>query len=351
MMRRDSYMGTMAVSGIFLAWSAAALAQTMPGFKVETYATVTDPVRLSFAPDGTLYVGRENAGSGGDPVDAVRIHRISPDGTVVDQYGPQIDDPDAVLFDVDGHISSVPGSVLVGGNRAPGGARITAIYPDETTGIVHDWGTALNPTEMKVDTTGRLVFTSYPLKQVWVSEDGTAGALFTVTAEPSSLALDTADNIYTVANDGTLWKHDAQGIQDQEWPVAPNTAGSIEFGRGGFFGGSLWTQRGGNLYRIDANGNRALVASGCPGGDLAFGPDRALYIAVFDSDEIVRVTPLGDCDEDIDLDLADFSSMVGCVSGPDQPSAPGCECSDMDQDGDIDLADFAMFQVMFSGDG
>lgn len=39
------------------------------------------------APDGTLYVGRDNTGSGGGPGDLVKNHRIGPGGSLVVEFG------------------------------------------------------------------------------------------------------------------------------------------------------------------------------------------------------------------------------------------------------------------------
>ncbi len=87
------------------------------------YANVTDPIQLAFAPDGTLFVGRDNSGSGGTAGDAVKIHRVAPGGSPVTEYGATaIPDPDAVAYDALGIVSGTPGAVLVGGS-AVGTAR------------------------------------------------------------------------------------------------------------------------------------------------------------------------------------------------------------------------------------
>ncbi|MFQ5490042.1 MAG: hypothetical protein ACE5GE_04905 [Phycisphaerae bacterium] len=54
-----------------------------------------------------------------------------------------------------------------------------------------------------------------------------------------------------------------------------------------------------------------------------------------------------DLDGDGQGDLADFSFFAGCMSGPGQPVAPGCESADMDGDGDADRVDFAAFQAAY----
>ena len=95
--------------------STAAAQTVVPGLFVEPWATVTDPMKISFDSNGNLYSGRDNSGSGGDFGDAVKIHRIESDGASFSEYGAiAIPDPDAVVVDVDG-VFGAPGAVLMGG--------------------------------------------------------------------------------------------------------------------------------------------------------------------------------------------------------------------------------------------
>jgi hypothetical protein len=56
----------------------------------------------------------------------------------------------------------------------------------------------------------------------------------------------------------------------------------------------------------------------------------------------------GDCDDDGDVDLADYGDFASCLSGPLDAAPSGCECSHFDADSDIDLRDLAEFQVVFT---
>ena len=40
------------------------------------------------------------------------------------------------------------------------------------------------------------------------------------------------------------------------------------------------------------------------------------------------------------LDLADYSSLADCLTGPDSQVSLACELADLDADGDVDLRDF-----------
>ena len=57
----------------------------------------------------------------------------------------------------------------------------------------------------------------------------------------------------------------------------------------------------------------------------------------------------GDCDDDGDVDLADFLIFQTCYTGPGGPLTPGCECVDFDGDDDVDLQDFLAFQTAYTG--
>lgn len=62
--------------------------------------------------------------------------------------------------------------------------------------------------------------------------------------------------------------------------------------------------------------------------------------------------PLGDADDDCDLDLADYAALHVCLSNPGSPPPGPVTCrSDFNTDGDfdIDLLDFANFQRFFTG--
>ncbi len=57
----------------------------------------------------------------------------------------------------------------------------------------------------------------------------------------------------------------------------------------------------------------------------------------------------GDCDQDGDVDLADYACFSNCVSGPGGPVGVDCNTFDLDSDADIDLLDWQRFQSIFTG--
>ena len=59
--------------------------------------------------------------------------------------------------------------------------------------------------------------------------------------------------------------------------------------------------------------------------------------------------PLGDCEEDGDVDLIDTYWFTRCLRGPDVgPPDPECLCFDVDRSRTIDLADLSIIQSSFT---
>lgn len=60
--------------------------------------------------------------------------------------------------------------------------------------------------------------------------------------------------------------------------------------------------------------------------------------------------PLGDCEDDGDVDLLDFDQFRGCATGPDRaPPTGNCVCFDVDRSDTVDLADFYIIQSTYTG--
>ena len=59
----------------------------------------------------------------------------------------------------------------------------------------------------------------------------------------------------------------------------------------------------------------------------------------------------GDFDCDCDVDLADYSELNACLTGPAVSTPPACNRCDFDDDGNVDLGDFATFQAAFMNNG
>ena len=60
--------------------------------------------------------------------------------------------------------------------------------------------------------------------------------------------------------------------------------------------------------------------------------------------------PLGDCEDDGDVDLHDHRGFPACATGPGSgPPTGECTCFDVNRDGQVDMADFAVIQTAHTG--
>jgi hypothetical protein len=284
--------------------TAAANAQTVPGFTVEPYSPVPDPVRVSFAPDGTLFVGRDPSATGGGT--PVKIHRVDIDGSFAEYGSSPIADPDAVVYDADGVVSGIAGSVLVGGVLSGSTGRISAIRPNGVVDPLFESTAFGNPSDFAFDSSGRLVFVDFATRRVFTTSGDTPAPLFTIsgTGAPGFLAIDSSDRIFTSSSDGRVRIHGPNGdvINDDFARFSGHCA--IAFGPGATFGTELFVLDPplGTLCRVDSAGSVTTMGTGFAadpmrGDDIAFGPDGNLYVSSHATDEILRIAP-----EPVDVD-------------------------------------------------
>jgi sugar lactone lactonase YvrE len=239
-------------------------------------------MKLSFAPDGSLYVGRD----GGN-----RIHRVAPGGGSVAEFGPPMVDPDAVLFDAAGVISGVPNSVLVGG-----GGVLAAISQNQTSTIIFNSGFA-DVDDMKFDRARRLVF-SDDIPQVLTSTGRPPAVLFSTPSRPGSIAIDRDNRIFVALADGTIRIYNANGtVADSAFATGLNGLDTyLAFGPGeGGFGKALYVLNGPELVRFNTKGHATLIGSGfsvgpSSGTGLVFGPDKALYVSEYQKNRILKIS-------------------------------------------------------------
>jgi len=278
--------------------------QTAPGYTITTYATVTDPILMSFDPTGVLFVGRDNTGSGGGNFDAVKIERVGMGGGNAADYGNSaIPDPDTVLFDAVGTISGQAGSVLVGG-RADAGAtqgQISVVHPDQSVATLFGpTATFRKPSHLVFDHGGRLLFAdggaADQVSDVFVSTGGAPTILFTPNQPVRRIAVDATDRVFSSGTDGVIRIHTSAGaLVNDSFATGLGFAPSIVFGPGGGFGTELYvlSAASGDLLRFDALGTPTTIGTGFFASDsIAFGPDGALYVAQFSADQVLRIVPI-----------------------------------------------------------
>lgn len=303
--------------------SAAAQQTIAPAFQgvliIESYAQVEGPNGLDFAPDGTLYVGRDLGFAGGNGATPTRPWRIAPAATApvpagnIEEWGnADIPDPDAVLFDGAGIIGN-PGSLLVAGaiNAGVGPGRLSSINPDETIDILFE-------STMPIDNFNGLGFLSDNTLVIGANDgdyfkyDPSGPSLTPFFSVGPVLAggvnIDGNDRIFFGASDGNIYVVD--GTQASPTPqvffsgLATGTAapptGVVQGPGSGFFGDDVYTvdRATGELLRIDsATGNLvAVIGEGFTNAnglvaDLEFGPDGFLYASLLNTNRIIRIIP------------------------------------------------------------
>ena len=262
---------------------------------VTLYATVTDPEGLTFAPDGTLFTGRDKSGSGGLNSDAVVIYRIGPGGSPVTDFGnTAIRDPDAVVYDAAGIVSGIPGSIIVGGIDTGVNGQLSRIAPDGTvTSLFGPSPLIENPVKFVFTAPGRLLFTDFNNLNVMEMTDATPRLFITSPDAPFSIAIDGLDRVLVSSGSASQVRlYSASGVLVSNLFVAAKARSPLARGPGGLWGTNVfYVSTTGNLRSISPSGLVAEYGTGFdPFEDMVFGPDGALYLSDFNSDAVVRVS-------------------------------------------------------------
>jgi hypothetical protein len=269
---------------------------SVPQATTTIYARVPDPTRMAFAPDGTMYVGRDNSGSGGAWDDPVKIFRVGPGGTPASEYGSAaISDPDAVAYDANGSASGIPGAVLVAGHDYKSiSGKVVAIRPGQTiTTLYGPTAFTFNPNVFAYDLNGRLLFSDDEGGKVWIMTNGVPSVLFNL-AGALHLAADSLNRLVVgVSGTQTLRLYTSAGTLLTNAFAMVAADSPLARGHGGFWGtGIFCVNTNGDLLSLGLTGAATKFGSGfgAPYG-ISFGPDGALYVAEFGSDLIWRIAP------------------------------------------------------------
>ncbi|MCG3129199.1 MAG: Serine/threonine-protein kinase PknD [Phycisphaerae bacterium] len=328
-------------------------------YYADHYATVDDPVNLTFAPSGELFVGRETIGFG----NPVKIHRIGLGGTPVSEYGAVgIEDPDAVVCDVAGVVSGVPGTILVGGAISDPTGRITAIRPDQSVVTLFESNDWPNIGDMEFDSAGRLVFCSAgwtPPPGLFVSTGSAPVRIANLPAAGWNIAVTSSNEIVVSLVNGVIQQYSPNGALINANFATLASDAALEFGRGGVMGNDLyaleWSTR--TLYRIPADGPPQPLLTGIS-GDLKVGPDGILYSSDFYSvgspnNRIVRILPAFciSCDANCDgsVNGFDVDPFVDLLTGGGTPCSP-C-AGDVNGDGSVNGFDIDGLVNALTGGG
>lgn len=266
------------------------------GYVVTTYDSLPDPMALSFGTDGSLYVGRDNSGSGGGNADTVRIHRIAPGGGSHIQYGAApTADPDAVIFDATGAYSGVAGSVIVGGRPAASASGvISAIRPNQSVVTLAGPSAGfVNPSDFAIDNAGRMLFTDFEgTGAVQQLSGGTNSPFFSPGTSYRDISVHpTTGDVYlrnTTAN--TIRKYSSTGTFIAT-VVSGITGSAMAIGTGSStWGTTLYVGNGTRILRLNSASSRDTIASNFVSiSNIEFGPGDALYVSDFGADKVYRI--------------------------------------------------------------
>ena len=346
---------------------------TVWGAEATVHSAVTDPMQIAFAPDGTLFCGRDAIGSGGTNSQSVRIHRTPPGGGAAVEFGAiPIPDPDAVVVDVQGILSGVPGSVLVGGQTDASGdtGQIVAIRPDQTVVTVFGPSTLWkDPQDMAFDSTGRLVVIDRIRREIRTWSPGETGLTLLVDdlpANPTHLTIGWLDRIFVSLLDGTIRRFDSDGSNEHimatglpaQTPIAASPFN--EFEGQWLSAGFIYAVVGTDLRAYAGNQLNGFLQSGCEitgtTRDIAFGPDNALYVSRFGNDHVMRFErPFpnlpGDLTCDGVVDGSDVSALCLAIGDPAEyanqyPGCPLWATGDLNDDIIIDAQDATLLCAM-----
>ncbi|RMF80680.1 MAG: hypothetical protein D6744_07970 [Planctomycetota bacterium] len=180
-------------------------------------------------------------------------------------------------------------------------------------------------------------------EQDWSWYSYVASNLYTSPASVPTLPWRNA----ATATEGTAWGRvydDASGAPFDGATVQVGGLPAVQTDGNGYYVATLIpSSGGGSTYDVTA------TAAGCPTGSVSnvLVPPGGIVRVDF---ALCPVTfPLGDMDEDGDIDAADFGLFSFCMLGPDVtfPGGNLCLQGDFDGDQDVDLSDFAGFQQVF----
>jgi hypothetical protein len=349
MSHRRSNISLVAVTAL-LASAGVASAQSVPGFAVSSYATVNDPIRLARGVNGELFAGRDPTASGSSTPQ--KVWRIGAGGAPVVEIGNSpTPDPDVVALDVNGTISGVPGSVIVGGLVNASLGRMSAIHPDGTVVTLFESNAWINIAAMRFDHAGRLLFCGFESDAVWVTTGGTPTILAQSPGpNPLWMTIGPDDSIYVSDEVGVVKRYASNGTLLD--PLVANFGGftTIDFAPGGPFGVGLYGLRrsDGTLFRVLPGGALQSVGTGFPTGtaitDMLFGECGELYVGVHPQDKILviegpscacGVVQGPDINGDGAVNASDLATLLGAWGTDD------CE-SDLNGDGIVDALDLAV---------
>lgn len=333
---------------LFLVVSLNSLALGLEGIFVSPYVTVevyveeiSNPQDLSFDSLGYLYVANDS--NLGDV--RVRIHKVSQDGTLVEFFGPEVFDPDAVIVDANDN-------VLVG----CGSGKVYKVLPDGSSSVFASTYLG-NVCSMSIDYLGAIgdPNTIYVCNAsgtndiVKITPSGEASPFQSSSAlrRPFDLTFDSNKMYIAEFYAGFEGVYSSTGPGNLEYVLDYNKPYSVLYSHleDALYMGDTEKDR---IYKLTPTGVFVYAAGVRPHG-MTFGADGCLYVSDRSvlPGRILKFTgtdhfPL--CDSNIDgyvdlLDLADSAQTWLSSPGSDITSQL-CDCY-LPLDDNINMDDFS----------
>jgi hypothetical protein len=151
-----------------------------------------------------------------------------------------------------------------------------------------------NPSELLFDAAGRLYISDSGSNQVLTTASPAAPTNLFSPSGAYAMAFDMSNRLaVSSVNSGVLRYYSTSGVFLGNGPSVKAGSPVIAGPGGDFWGRDLYAINSSDqLIRIDGAGNAAVAGTGFDGSlQMAFGPDRALYISYRDFDVILRIAP------------------------------------------------------------
>jgi hypothetical protein len=320
-----------------VAFQPAAMPAT-PGYNLSLHAYVGGGRTIATDSAGNLIIGRGDLDEDHD----LAAIRIDADDAQPALAGAARPDLAAVAADPSGLLAGEINAIVAAGavTVEPPEGEVHRILADQSTTTLFGPSPEFpDPVDLVVDETGKLVMADGLTGNVLFTPGAASqpALLYALPSAAQAIESDQLDRLWTLAQDGVVRVHDAQGslIDDGVLTLAGGL-GSIAFPPAStYWGNALYWVDGssGALKRLALDGADSSIGTGFTDAWLAFSVDGQLFVLLRgDASPIFRVTAVdGFDDEDIDGVPDEFDncpSVFNPVQADDDADGVGdtCDC-------------------------
>ena len=309
----------LAIVAFLITTSTQAVPVIYDDFDVVKFVDIVNAIGLAVDANDNLWAGNDPPGNG--PSDPGPIRFIPKDGSSVTEVGPPIIDPDKVIVDINGHVTS-PGHVIVAGLNT-----LVSVSPaNGNAATLFSGGILENTAAMVFDASGRLIVGQLDPRVV-VVDGGVLSLYREFPGERASvLTLDSSSNIYIGLRDsGTIYKGPvgtpAAAAVLATLPLNGAELFTLVYSGVGPQAGYLYASFStGQIYRIDpSTGAFSLYGEGFGGAEeILFDSTGKMYISDASVADVVyvlqRKSPTSDPDPST-ASVPEPSTLVIALAG------------------------------------